>query len=48
MTQEVRCPNCNKKVCEATEESVLNVLCTRCKTPFTYSKGKYLETKATV
>ena len=36
MTKEVRCPNCNRKLCDASSDAELKVVCNRCKTPYTY------------
>jgi len=40
--KDVRCPDCNKKACEAYGEVVLKVICPRCGTEYTFeSKGNW-------
>lgn len=43
MTKEIRCPNCKKKYCEATESSHIKAKCPRCGENFTYANGSYQE-----
>ena len=42
--KEVRCPNCNKLACMATEQSTVSVKCGRCNTLFTFENESTKET----